>query len=145
MSRSFFVEKTSGGFRLVLDLKFVNLHFEFPKVKFENLSVLRYAPTTTTHAISVDISDAYHHLRIHPALEKYFQFKIDGRFYQAIGLPFGWSPAPGCFTKFIKQILNALRNPSMITSPLHWIIRDQASELGHYFVSGFLDDLLGIN
>lgn len=64
VSRSFFVEKSGGGFRLVLDLKFVNRFFEFPKVKFENLGVLKNAHTASTHAFSVDISDAYHHLRV---------------------------------------------------------------------------------
>ena len=66
------MDKSSGGFRLVLDLKYINIHFDFPKVKFENLAVLRFCPTDVTHAISVDISDAYHHLRIHPALEHLF-------------------------------------------------------------------------
>ena len=68
MSRSFFVEKSSGGFRLVLDLKFVNKFFEFPKVKFENLAVLKNANTEVTHAFSIDISDAYHHLRVAPSI-----------------------------------------------------------------------------
>lgn len=72
VSRSFFVEKSSGGFRLVLDLKHINGYFEFPKVKFENLSVLKYCSQSVTHAFSIDISDAYHHLRIHPDLQEYF-------------------------------------------------------------------------
>lgn len=87
---------------MVLDLKFVNSHFTVNKVKFENLSVLRYAPKQANVAISIDISDAYHHLRLDQRLVKYFQFKIDGKFYEAVGLPFGWSPAPAVFTKFVR-------------------------------------------
>ena len=34
----------------------------------------------------------------------------------AIGLPFGWAPAPGVFTKFIRQVLNVIRYPNMITN-----------------------------
>ena len=68
MSRSFFVPKNKGGYRLVLDLKFVNQFFSFAKVKFENLSVLKNAPTDSSFATSIDISDAYHHLRISPLL-----------------------------------------------------------------------------
>lgn len=64
VSRSFFVEKSGGGFRLVLDLKFVNRFFDFPKVKFENLGVLKNANNEATHAFSIDISDAYHHLKV---------------------------------------------------------------------------------
>jgi asparagine N-glycosylation enzyme membrane subunit Stt3 len=96
------VEKSTGGFRLVLDLKFINNFFEFEKVRFENLAQLRYAPTQVNYAISLDISDAYHHLRLREYLVKYFQFKINGEFFEAVGLPFGWAPAPGIFTKFVR-------------------------------------------
>lgn len=34
----------------------------------------------------------------------------------AVGLPFGWAPAPIAFTKFIRQILRAIRSPSIIIS-----------------------------
>ena len=72
VSRSFFVEKGSGGFRLVIDLKFLNGFFDFPKVKFENLNMLRHAPPAVDHAFSIDISDAYHHLRLAPKIEHLF-------------------------------------------------------------------------
>ena len=62
------MEKSSGGYRLVLDLKYLNSYFEFPKVTFENLSVLRFAPPHMTHCFSIDVSDAYHHLAIHMEL-----------------------------------------------------------------------------
>ena len=68
MSRTFFVKKGSGGFRLVIDLKYLNTFFEFPKVKFESLPVLKFAPKNSHSAISVDISDAYHHLRVHESI-----------------------------------------------------------------------------
>ena len=37
VSKCFFVAKSSGGYRLVIDLKFVNQHFTVHKIKFENL------------------------------------------------------------------------------------------------------------
>ncbi len=64
--------KSSGGFRLVLDLKFLNKFFSFPKVKFENLTVLKNAPLDATYASSIDISDAYHHLRVSDNIKIYF-------------------------------------------------------------------------
>lgn len=63
------------------------------------------------YAISIDISDAYHHLRLDDRLIPYFQFCIDNKFYEAVGLPFGWAPAPAIFTKFVRQILSAVRYP----------------------------------
>ena len=86
----------------MLDLKFLNKFFTFPKVKFENLTVLKNAPVDSQYATSIDISDAYHHLRVADSIKVYFQFKIDDEYFMAIGLPFGWAPAPGVFTKFIR-------------------------------------------
>ncbi len=62
------MSKNSGGYRLVLDFKHLNKHFEFEKVKFEGLPNLKFAPTTVKVGFSVDISDAYHHLAVHPDL-----------------------------------------------------------------------------
>ena len=108
------MEKGSGGFRLVLDLKFLNKYFDFPKVKFENLTVLKHASPQVKYATSIDISDAYHHLRVADSIKCYFQFKINGEYFIAVGLPFGWAPAPGVFTKFVRQALNAMRYPGKI-------------------------------
>jgi hypothetical protein len=44
----------------------------------------------------------------------------------------------------MRSVLGALRNPRQITSSDHWIIRDQLVHLGSYFVSAFLDDLIGM-
>jgi hypothetical protein len=56
----------------------------------------------------------------------------------------GWSPAPGAFTKFVKQIINVIRNPMLIKSPMPWMIRDNLRAIGKYLISAFLDDLLGL-
>ncbi len=66
ISRCFFVEKSSGGFRLVIDLRNINEHFPDKKIKFENLSMLRFAHTELKWAGKIDLSDAYHHLALHP-------------------------------------------------------------------------------
>ena len=104
--------KLSGGFRLVIDLCFANRFFEFPVVKFENLGVLHYSLRACTRAILIDISDAYHHLEIAPPLQQYFQSMVDGELFLCHGLPFGWAPAPGVFTKFARNLLEAVRNPA---------------------------------
>lgn len=61
-----------------------------------------------------------------------------------MGLPFGWAPAPAIFTKFMRPLLGALRNPHVIRSPESWLIFTQAQNLGEYFVSAYLDDLIGM-
>lgn len=44
-SRAFLVSKSSGGYRLVIDLRHVNSHFDAPKVKFESLSNFKWVPS----------------------------------------------------------------------------------------------------
>jgi hypothetical protein len=66
------VGKSTGGYRLVLDLRHINSFFEGKKIKFENLSLLRFAKTSLQWGGKVDLSDAYHHLTLHKNLRKYF-------------------------------------------------------------------------
>lgn len=57
---------------MVIDLRFVNGFFDFEKVKFENLSVLKNCHVAVSHGFSIDVSDAYHHLRLADDLLPYF-------------------------------------------------------------------------
>ena len=134
LSRCFFVPKSTGGFRLTIDLRTINSHFVFPKVNFENLSVLRYASTALTTGFSIDISDAYHHLRLHPAIENYFQFRVAGQWFVARGLPIGWAPAPMAFTKFVRVVLRALRHPAGL--PDTWSVRTTLMAIGDHLSHG---------
>ena len=68
VSKGRLVSKGTGGYRLIIDLRKLNKYFRNIKVKYETLSVLRYCKRTVTHAVSLDISDAYYHLEIHPSL-----------------------------------------------------------------------------
>lgn len=45
-------------------------------------------------------------------------FKIDGVFYECVGLPFGWNGSPAAFTKFLRPVLAAVRSPSKIKQDL---------------------------
>ena len=64
--------KSSRGFRLVVDLGLVNSHFVTKKIKFENLGMLRLANRNLVYGGKVDLSDAYHHLALHPSIRMYF-------------------------------------------------------------------------
>jgi hypothetical protein len=98
--RVFLVEKSSGGYRLVTDLRHLNSYFKPVSTKFESLQHLSYCSNDVECGISVDISDAYHHLRVHEDIAKYMCFQIDNEYYQCMALPFGWNCAPYAFTKF---------------------------------------------
>ena len=53
---------------MVVDLRFVNEHFESKPLKYETLAVIKYAPLEAAYGMSIDISDAYHHLHLSPLL-----------------------------------------------------------------------------
>lgn len=96
----------------MIDLRQVNSCFPDFKIKFEDLSMLRFVPPHMTCAGKADLADAYHHLALHPSLRHFFQFQIEGEFFECIAIPFGWNLAPYTFTKFTRPVITALRNPA---------------------------------
>ncbi len=73
--KCFFVEKTSGGFRLVVDLRFLNEHLEELKIKFENLCMLHFVYSDLAWVAKLDLlADAYHHLQLHYNMSYLMQF-----------------------------------------------------------------------
>lgn len=103
---------------------------------------MKLAPKLVAWAIKADVSDAYHHLRLSDKIGKYFQFEVDGETFQCIGLPFGWSCAPGAFTKFLRPVIAALRSPALTNelAGFQWL-RNLTKP---FYVGGFLDDLIGL-
>ena len=59
------VKKSNGGYRLIIDLRTINKFFSPDKVKFESLAQLRYCNKSVEWGVTIDIADAYHHLRLH--------------------------------------------------------------------------------
>ena len=52
---------------------------------------------------SLDFSDAYFHIPIHPRSRKYLRFFLNSKAYQFTALPFGLATAPLEFTKVVKE------------------------------------------
>ena len=53
---------------------------------------------------SLDFSDAYFHIPIHPRSRKYLRFFLNSKAYQFTALPFGLATAPLEFTKVVKEV-----------------------------------------
>ena len=79
----------------------ISKHFPRCKVSYETLSWLSDAPRQTVAAASVDLSSGYHHLLLHPELQQYMCFQMEGKYYRSVALPFGWRLALAFFTKFM--------------------------------------------
>jgi len=59
--------------------------------------------------VKLDLKDAYLQVPIHPDHQKYLTFQWNSKFYQFTCLPFGLSTAPRAFTKFLKPVVEFLR------------------------------------
>ena len=65
----------------MVDLRHINTYFDPPAVKFEGLPNLKYAHADVRYGVKVDISDAYHHFKLHPDISKYFCFAVDSEIF----------------------------------------------------------------
>ena len=79
---------------------------------------------------SIDLSDAYLHIPIHPNSRKYLRFCYKAQVFQFTSLPFGLATAPQVFTMIVKEVkLMALSRGLRIHQYLDdWLIRSQSWE-----------------
>jgi len=121
-STLFLVEKKSGGWRPILNLKKFNKVVRPQKFRMETLrNVLHSLGDSLTiremykrqegtnqnldhYAISIDLEDAYFHVPIHKEHRKYLRFAYRGQLYEFLVLPFGLSTAPRTFTRLVRVI-----------------------------------------
>ncbi|XP_076438995.1 uncharacterized protein LOC143277910 [Babylonia areolata] len=61
-------------------------------------------------AVSIDLTDAYFHILVHPRDRKWFCFSWDGKSFQFRALPFGLAPAPWVFIRVVRELCLALRS-----------------------------------
>ena len=79
---------------------------------------------------SIDLSDAYLHIPIHPNSRKYLRFCYKSQVFQFTSLPFGLATAPQVLTMIVKEVkLMALSRGLRIHQYLDdWLIRSQSQE-----------------
>ena len=79
---------------------------------------------------SIDLSDAYLHIPIHPNSRKYLRFCHKSLVFRFTSLPFGLATAPQVFTTLVKEVkLMALTRGIRLHQYLDdWLIRAQSQE-----------------
>ena len=77
-------------------------------------------------AVSIDLTDAYLHVSIHPQFRKYLCFMFENQVFQFTALPFGMSLSLWIFTKLMDVIVAHLRQHAISLFPYlyDWLIRD---------------------
>ena len=104
-SRLFQVHKKSGGWRPVIDLSRLNRHVITPHFKMETLDSVRLSLRKHDWAISLDLTDAYFHIPIHPKSRRYLRFHFMGKTYKFRAIAFGLAPAPYVFSRIVKAVV----------------------------------------
>jgi ribonuclease HI len=106
------VPKAGGGWRLIVDLRKLNLSCVPHRCRYETLRVLNRLARKGDWMTSFDLKDGYHAISIHPQFRRFFSFHMDGEFFQCATLPMGWLNSPFVFTKVMRPMVAYLRAPA---------------------------------
>ena len=129
-SRLFLVPKPHQRWRPVIDLSRLNTFLHVEKFKMETPESIRTSLVPGEWVSSIDLSDAYLHIPIHPNSRKYLRFCYKAQVFQFTSLPFRLATAPQVFTMIVKEVkLMALSRGLRIHQYLdNWLIRSQSQE-----------------
>ncbi|XP_039882163.1 uncharacterized protein LOC120730097 [Simochromis diagramma] len=111
----FVVPKRGGGLRPILDLRVLNTYLRTYRFKMLTLRQLLNAVGPGDWFATIDLTDAYFHVAIHPKHRQFLRFAFEGIAYEYLVLPFGLSLAPCIFTKCAKAALAPLRERGIRT------------------------------
>ena len=103
-NRLFLVPKPNNKWRPILDLSQLNVFLQTSTFKMETPETIRVSLHQGEWVTSLDFSDAYFHIPIHPRSRKYLRFFLNSKAYQFTALPFGLATAPLEFTKVVKEV-----------------------------------------
>ena len=125
-SNMFLVQKSSGAWRPIINLKALNAHIHAPHFTMDSIEKIRPILGPHEWAISIDLKDAYFHIEMAPQSRKYLRFTHKGEVYQFRVLAFGLSTAPYIFTALMDTVLIHLKRQGI---NIHmylddWLIRN---------------------
>ena len=103
-SRVFVVGKKNNSSRLVIDLSLLNLLLIVPKFKMETVEKIAQNITGPMWGCTIDLQDAFFHVPVGWAFQKFLAFVVDGQVYVFQFLPFGLASAPWAFSRVIKPV-----------------------------------------
>ena len=103
-SRLFLIPKPGKKWRPVLDLSVVNKYLHVPTFKMETAENIQDLLQQSEWVTSLDLTDAYFHIPIHPQFQNYLRFNVGDRSYQFTTLPIGIATAPLEFNILAKEV-----------------------------------------
>ena len=145
-SRIFLVPKKNGKLSLIIDLSNLIHYVYIQSFRMETQRKVRNAISQNDWAFSVDLTDGYLHVPIHPRSRKFLCFTLKGKVFQFIALPFGLSTSPYVFTSLMNVIAIFLRKRAIILHPYldDWLARNQSLSLlleHRHFIMSLINSL----
>ena len=128
--RLFTVPKRTGGFRPVLDLSALNRFLSKKRFRMETPRSFRESLQPGDWVTSLDLTDAYFHILIHPHDRKWLRFRWQDEVYQFRALPFGLSLSPWAFTKVVRELCSLVHRLGIRMRAYldDWAIQAQSQE-----------------
>lgn len=102
-------KKHSDKLRLVINLRPINKFVQTPHVSFAGLKQAAALLGPRHFMATIDLSDAYLHLGIHPDHQDLLSFNINNRAFRVKALPFGLSASPYAFHTLMSAVVQFLR------------------------------------
>ena len=103
-------KRTPGEYRIILDLSDLNTYIRKITFRMDNFHAIMALIARGDFFISIDLTDAYHAIAIHPLFRKFLTFIFLGVYYQYNCLPQGLTSSPRIFTKVMKAVLTYFRS-----------------------------------
>ena len=117
---AFCVPKPGGrNWRVVVNLKRMNVAQRGHKCRYETLKVLRHMGIKGSWMVKADLADAYYHFPVRACDRKYFSFRFCDQLYVMNVLPFGWLNSPYYFTKIMRNVVRFWREPRVVLAKKH--------------------------
>ena len=108
----FVVWKTSGSWRMVIDLSLLNHFMDISHFRMETIQSVLMSVRQGDWMAFIDLQEAYLQVPVYPESRRFLRFVAHGRTYQFKALCFGLSTAPQVFTRVmapVSVVLHSLR------------------------------------
>ncbi|EIE91896.1 hypothetical protein RO3G_16607 [Rhizopus delemar RA 99-880] len=130
-SSMFVIPKKDSGIRSVFNLKRLNQYLDAPHFKMETIREVALMINPNDYLVSIDLSDAFLHVGLHPELRRFLWLKWKDQVYQYCTAAFGLSTSPFVFSKVYRPILEHFRSQGYrISAYLYdWILAANTKQL----------------
>ena len=103
-------KRTPGEFRIIFDLTILNKFIRKLSFRMDTYITIIGQICRGDFFISIDLTDAYHAIALHPDFMRFMTFIFQNVYYQFTCLPQGLTSSPRIFTKIMRVVLTYFRS-----------------------------------